>query len=59
MTANFISDSVMQKFLRFARAKLFDPFPFIMRGWNNNFDLRFEFSVKFRVGCYALIWGLY
>ena len=56
---NFISDSVMPKFLRYAHAKFSNRFFTTMRGWNQNFDFKFEFSVKFRVEWYALIWALY
>ena len=55
MIANFISDSVMQKFLRFAYAKFSNEFFSKMRGWNKNFDSKFEFSVKFCVGQYVII----
>ena len=59
MIANFISDSVMQKFLRFAYAKFSNDFFSKMRGRNKNFDFKFEFSVKFCVEQYVMIWGLY
>ena len=59
MIANFISDSVLQKFLRFAYAKFSNDFFSKMRGRNKNFDFKFEFSVKFCVGQYVTIWGLY
>ena len=59
MIANFISDSVMQKFLRFAYAKFSNEFFSKMRGRNKNFDFKFEFSVKFCVGQYVMIRGLY
>ena len=52
---NFILDSVMSKFLRFAYAKFSDEFFSKMRGRDKNFDFRFEFSVKFCVGQYAMI----
>ena len=58
MILNFISDSVMQKFLRFAYAKFLNDFFSKMRGRNKNFDFKFEFSVKFCVGLYVMIWGL-
>ena len=49
MISNFISDSVMQKFLRFAYAKFLKSF-FLKNAWaKSNFDFKFEFSVKFRV----------
>ena len=59
MIANFISDSVLPKFLRFAYAKFLNDFFSEMRGRNKNFDFKFEFSVKFCVGQYVMIWGLY
>ena len=59
MIANFISDSVMQKLLRFAYAKFSNEFCSKMRGRNKNFDFKFEFSVEFRVGQYVMIRGLY
>ena len=59
MIGNFISDSVMQKFLRFAHAKFSNDFFSKMRRWNENFDFKFGFSVKFCVGQYVMIWGLY
>ena len=40
---NFISDSVMPKFLRFAHAKFSNRFFTKMRGRNRNFDFKFEF----------------
>ena len=55
MIGNFISDSVMQKFLRFAHAKFSNEFFSKMRGRNKNFDFKFEFSVKFCVGQYVII----
>ena len=49
MISNFISDSVMQKFLRFAYAKFLKSF-FLKNAWaKSNFDFKFEFSVKFHV----------
>ena len=59
MIANFISDSVLQKFLRFAYAKFSNGFFSKMRGRNKIFDFKFEFSIKFCVGQYVMIWGLY
>ena len=59
MIANFISDSVMQKFLRFANAKFSNDFYFKMRRRNKNYDFIFGFSVKFCVGHYVMIWDLY
>ena len=56
MIVNFISDSVMQKFLRFAYAKFSNDFFSKMRGRNKNFDFKFEFSIKFCVGLYVMIW---
>ena len=59
MISNFISDSVIQKFSRFAYAKFLKSF-FLKNAWaESNFDLKFEFSVKFCVGQYVMIWGLY
>ena len=59
MIAYFISDSLQQKFLRFAYAKFSNVFFSKMRGRNKNFDFKFEFSVKFCVGQYVMIRDLY
>ena len=58
MIAHLISNSMIQKFLRFVNAKFLHEFYSKMRGRNKNFDFKFEFSVKFHVDCYVLIWGL-
>ena len=59
MISNFISDSVMQKFLRFAYAKFLKSF-FLENAWvESNFDFKFEFSVKFHVEWYVFIWDLW
>ena len=43
----------------FAHAKFSNDFFSKMRGRNKIFDFKFEFSIKFCVGQYVMIWGLY
>ena len=54
MISNFISDSVMQKFLRFAYAKFLKSF-FLKNAWaESNFD-SYQFSLNIAFHAYAII----
>ena len=59
MIANFMSDSMIQQFLRFVHANFLREFHSKMRGRNKNFVFKFEFSVKFHVEWYVLIWCIF
>ena len=58
MTWNSISDSVIQKFWRFAHAKILNSLFLSNARAESNFNFQFEFNVKFRVEWFALIKGL-
>ena len=46
---------LIQKFLRFARAKILNPFFLSNARAESNFNFQFELNVKFRVEWFALI----